>query len=88
MPTFNADIAKQIDYKKAKLYFEKSIDLYKSATGNDYEGDLSSFFYLGVIYNYGKGGIKKDLKKAFDYYQKGAKLGEESAMFALAESYR
>jgi TPR repeat protein len=80
---------KQINYKKAKLYFEKSIEFYEKRTKKDYYKRLPhSYFYLGVIYQYGEGGVKQDYKKAFQLFKKAADLGYASAQFGLAELYR
>jgi TPR repeat protein len=79
---------KQINYTKAKLAFKRAIKAYEKGGKNYlYRDDIKSYFYLGLFYEYGYG-VKKDLKKAFDLYSKGAKLGEQSAMFGLAEIYR
>lgn len=42
---------------------------------------------LGNIYNFGSYGIEKDQKKSFEYYEKGAELGENKSKAALADFY-
>ena len=69
-----------MEYKKSKEYFEKSIKKFPKS-------DIESYFYMAILYKYGRG-VKKDHKKAFELYKKGAELGDASAQFGLAESYR
>jgi TPR repeat protein len=42
---------------------------------------------LGNIYNFGSYGIERDQKKSFEYYEKGAELGENKSKAALADFY-
>ena len=53
------------DYAQAKEYFEKALE----------EGVIEAYYDLGSLYFEGNG-VEQDYKRAFDYYQKGAKAGE------------
>lgn len=70
--------SKQFD--KAKISLEKAIK------NNPY--DKGSYFYLGNIYQYGKGSTKKNEKKAYKLYLEGAILNTPNNQFAVAECYR
>ncbi len=62
------------DYIQAKKYFEKACDLkYGGRCGN-----------LGVLY-YNGDGVKRDSKKADQYFSKACKLGNQKACEILKE---
>lgn len=50
-------------------------------------GNSSSMHRLGILYQSGEG-VKKDIKKAFSWFQKSAIKGDNSAYFELSECYR
>ncbi|MFP6316444.1 tetratricopeptide repeat protein [Helicobacter pylori] len=62
------------DYIQAKKYFEKACDL-------KYGGGC---FNLGALY-YNGDGVKRDSKKADQYFSKACKLGDQEACEALKE---
>ena len=65
------------NYKQAKCYFQKAINLgYKHTYGN-----------MGLLYYNGGHGVKKDIKKAKHYYRLGIKYKSNEAMFNLANLY-
>jgi len=67
---------------------ERAIKAYEKGGKNyKFRNDVECYIHLGVLYENGNG-VKKDFKKAFYLYQKGANLGEKTAKFALAEMYR
>lgn len=67
------------DYENAKKYYEKSIEKDK---------DVISIWNLGLIYEFGKGKIAKDEKKAFELYLEAANKGYENAVKKVAYMYR
>lgn len=62
------------DYKNAIKWYEKSIEK---------NSEPASMWNLALIYEYGKGGTKKDLNKAIKLYEKAAKLGYQNAINRL-----
>ncbi len=51
------------------------------------EGDARGYKGLGDVYYFGGTGVEKDFRKAFQYYQKAAKMGNVGAYVALAHFY-
>ena len=65
------------DYKQAKCYFQKAINLgYKHTYGN-----------MGLLYYNGGHGVKKDINKAKHYYKLAIKNGSTPAMFSMGNLY-
>ena len=50
-------------------------------------GDPQGMYKLGVCYDFGKGGLKKDDVKAVEWYQKAAEAGNANAMMSLGVCY-
>ena len=50
-------------------------------------GDPQGMYKLGVCYDFGKGGLKKDDVKAVEWYKKAAEAGNARAMYNLARAY-
>ena len=50
-------------------------------------GDPQGMYKLGVCYDFGKGGLKKDDAKAVEWYQKAAEAGNANAMMSLGFCY-
>ncbi|MAC83381.1 MAG: hypothetical protein CL624_04530 [Arcobacter sp.] len=74
---YNYDILK--DYKNAEIYYLKSIDENEEKV---------SMWNLGLIYEYGKGKINKNNKKAFDLYLKAARLNYKDAYSKVSYMYQ
>lgn len=51
-------------------------------------GDVEKQYLLGIIYEEGKSGVKKNYKQAMEWYQKAAQNGYTQAMNKLAFNYR
>lgn len=64
------------DYKKARQYFEKGLQLGYAKAGLE----LGKFYYFGD-------GVKKNYKKAEEYWARSFSLGSELAGFELANFY-
>ena len=67
------------DYINAAKYYEKSIEQDK---------EVVSMWNLGLIYEFGKGNVSKDEKKAFNLYLSAANLNYESAIKKVSYMYR
>ena len=65
------------NYAQAKEYLEKALE----------EGEIEAYCDLGNLYFEGNG-VEKDYKRAFDYYQKGAKAGEYVLFLGTRRRYR
>lgn len=50
------------------------------------EGNASALYYMGKIYDDGKG-VVQDKQRAFSYYQKAAALGHADALYQLGMAY-
>lgn len=59
------------DYKNAEKWYLQSIEK---------DNEAVAMWNLGLIYEYGKGTVQKDLQKAIKLYQKAAALGYENAI--------
>ena len=51
-------------------------------------GDSGAQFYVAGAYEEGRGGVKKDLKKAFEWFRKAADNKHNGAQYKLGEFYR
>lgn len=67
------------DYVNAEIYYLKSIDENEEKV---------SMWNLGLIYEYGKGKINKNNKKAFDLYLKAARLNYKDAYSKVSYMYQ
>lgn len=65
---------------KAVEYFNKAIECDKDTTHS-----ASCYYELGMIYEYGGGGISKSYSKAGAYYKKAAELGYDKAKEKMKE---
>ena len=70
-----------IYYFQIKEDYEQAFQCFKSS-----EHEPSSQHYLGHLYEYGKG-IKRNDKKAVDWYKKAAKGGSSEAQYCLGSMY-
>ena len=68
------------EYYKTRQY-DKALPLLEKAAR---EGDAEAPFYLGVMYDEGKG-VDKDMKRAFQYYKLAANQGSKEAVKKIAE---
>ena len=70
-------------HMRAKICLQKSVEAIKnlSDTGNAYVQDTLAQMYLEGV------GVEKDEKKAFEWYEKSAKLNYALAQFRLALMY-
>ncbi|WP_391529684.1 tetratricopeptide repeat protein [Photorhabdus akhurstii] len=66
------------DYKMAKYYYEKALDLDKN--------HMLALYWLGGIYKY-KGRDKQDVKKAIELYERAGSLGLIRAYDSIAVTY-
>ena len=69
-----------------KPEIDKAISHYTRAIELD-ESNSGAYFDLGQIYYWGLGGIKKDYKKAIQYYKQAADLNNPTALWNLAVCY-
>jgi tetratricopeptide (TPR) repeat protein len=87
--TQNAKIAEDY-FNKARTSLssgriEEAVNLYEKA---GLYGHLSGYSMLGTIYKNGLGGIKRDIKKAIEYYEMGAEDEIGDCAFILGRLYR
>lgn len=66
------------DFENAVKWYEKSVEI---------ENEVYAMWNLAVIYENGKGNVKKDLNRAFELYLLAANLGYEDAYDVVAEFY-
>ena len=66
------------DYTNAEKWYKKSIK----------EGEPVAMWNLGIIYQYGKGKIKKNTNQAFKLFLKAARLNYKNAIRAVSEMYK
>ena len=52
------------------------------------KGDAAAQYEAGILCATGKGGIRKDLSAAAEWYRKSAEGGNPDAMLQLARAYR
>ncbi|MFN5353031.1 MAG: tetratricopeptide repeat protein [Burkholderiaceae bacterium] len=64
------------DFKQAAMWFQQAAE----------QGHADAQYYLGLIYQYGRG-IKEDYDKAIALYKKAAEQGHVKAQFELASIY-
>lgn len=70
-------VGTKIDYKKAYDYFRQ---------GSNIEiGDPDIYYYLGLYHETALGGVKKDYKKAVQWYEKAIKKGSRKANYRLGK---
>jgi TPR repeat protein len=65
------------DHKKAIYWYNKAIEL----------GDISSYWFVGVIYRDGEGNVPKNYGLAEQYFLQGAEKGQHYSMYDLAGMY-
>ena len=78
-----ADLQKGIDAAN-EGNFETALFHFNYLVENNYG---PAMYHLGQMHEFGYG-LQRNPKKAAELYQKGVKLGEEDAMFALAILYQ
>ena len=66
--------------KESKKYYNSSIKLLKESCKKN---DLFSCSTLGYAYRYGRG-VKKNIKKAKNFYQKACKLGDKNSCYIIS----
>ena len=75
---------------KTKKNLELSFQLFYQCTNDEkqlkYKDASYSLFFVGRAYNI-EAGVKRDMNKAVDYYEKSIKLGNTSSMYNLALIY-
>ncbi len=52
------------------------------------QGDADARMYLGLLYEFGEGGLTKDVSQAIAWYEKAAAQGQAHAQFLLGEHYK
>ena len=71
----------------ASIYFyEIDFSLLKEPVSSGSQADAAALFQLGIQYEAGDG-VQQDYRKAFDYYQKAADLGNSDAMLSIGVLY-
>ena len=65
---------------------QESIKWFEIALNNEFSSALAAE-YLGKIYEYGEGGIKRDLKQAFTYYKIAGDDNYSNGSFAVARFF-
>lgn len=65
------------DHKKAIYWYNKAIEL----------GDVSSYWFVGVIYRDGEGNVPKNYGLAEQYFLQGAENGHHYSIYDLAGMY-
>lgn len=63
-----------------KKSWEEAAKWYEKAAKQD---NINALFVMGVFYQYGQAGLKKDIKKAKKMYTKAANQGDEASISAL-----
>ena len=71
-------------YYREGIVVDKNIDEFVNLLKKSAEKQFVDAFYdLGILYEFGKNGVAKDLSKAVEYYEQGAALNDADCMINL-----
>jgi len=82
-----SDINQTACYEEGKKYYEhndkiKALEFFKKGADKN---ETNAMFVLGNMYEFGEGGLKKDINKSIELYQKASSMGNTFARNRLKE---